>query len=46
MTTLYSPAGEKSETSSKVEETRLVMGYGYTTEKAAPKPAPPKSDKS
>lgn len=47
MTTLYSPEGDKYETSSKVEETRLVMGYGYTTEKAAaPKPTPPKSDKS
>lgn len=46
MTTLYSPDGEKYETTSKVEETRLVMGYGYTKEKSAPKPAPPKSDKS
>lgn len=36
-TTLYSPAGEKYETTSKVEATRL-KAYGYTTT------APKKSD--
>lgn len=42
MTTLYSPDGEKYETESKVEETRLLMGHGYTTEK--PKAEKPKAD--
>lgn len=46
-TTLYSPNGEKYETDSKVEQTRLVMGHGYTTEKPKAKAStPPKSDKS
>lgn len=42
MATLYSPSGEKYETDSKVEQTRLVRGHGYTTEK--PKGDKPKSD--
>lgn len=41
--TLYSPDGDKYETGSKVEATRL-KAYGYTDK--APKSAAPKSDKS
>ena len=40
MATLYSPDGQKYETNSKVEQTRLVAAHGYTVAAA---PAPKKS---